>query len=56
VVNYIDEKSLIRILKRYGEEKQAQLIAHAIMDSRYAFGKIKTTKQLADIVATAFQS
>lgn len=56
VVNFIDEKSLIKVLKKYGEERQAQLVAHAIIDSRYAFGKISTTKQLADIVATAFSS
>ncbi|ELT90489.1 hypothetical protein CAPTEDRAFT_90607 [Capitella teleta] len=56
VVNYVDEKSLIRILKKYGEEKQAQLVAHAIIDSRYAFGRITSTAQLADIVATAFPS
>ena len=54
VVNYMEEKSLVKILKRYGEEKRARVVARTIVDSRYAFGRITTTTQLADIVATAF--
>lgn len=42
------------ILKKYGEERLARHIAHAIVESRYTFGKITRTKQLADIVSTAF--
>ena len=55
VVNSLDESGLYKILKRYGEEKKAKHIARAIVDSRYAFGRIKTTKQLAKIVASVFE-
>ena len=40
---------------RYGEEKQARQVARAIVDARYSFGRITTTKQLADVVAAAIQ-
>ena len=55
VVNNMDEPSLYTILKRYGEEKRARAIARAIVDSRYAFGRITTTSQLANVVASVFQ-
>ena len=54
VVNHTDEAGLVRILKKYGEEKCARPVARAIIDSRYAFGRITSTIQLAEIVATAF--
>jgi len=44
---------LRNILKKYGEERHAKLIARAVIDSRYAFGPITTTTQLADIVTVA---
>jgi len=41
------------VIKKYGEERHAKLIAHAIVDNRYAFGPITTTTQLANIVTLA---
>lgn len=49
----IDEKNLCRILKVYGEEKNAKKIARAIVEARYLFTSLKTTKELAQLVETA---
>ncbi|KAK2184252.1 hypothetical protein NP493_273g00007 [Ridgeia piscesae] len=56
VVNHLDESGLYKIIKKYGEEKMARSIARAIVDSRYAFGRISTTGQLAKIVSSVFES
>ena len=53
IVNHMSVDGLQEVLKKYGEERHAKLIAHAIVDSRYAFGPITTTTQLANIVSTA---
>ena len=53
VVNHMSADGLRDVIKKYGEERHAKLIAHAIVDSRYAFGPITTTAQLASIIATA---
>lgn len=50
VLAKIDEPSLARILKNYGDEKCAKKIARAVIDARYAVKKIETTKELADLV------
>lgn len=55
VVNYLTEEGLYQIIKKYGEEKRARLIARAIVDARNTFGQITTTKELADIVASVSQ-
>ena len=55
VVNNLNEYDLYTIIRKYGEEKHAKLIARAIVDSRYAFGPIISTARLADIVATVYQ-
>ncbi|XP_074660857.1 putative methyltransferase-like protein 15 homolog [Tubulanus polymorphus] len=55
VVNYAGENDLFQILKMYGEEKHARDIARAIVESRQAFGKIASTKQLASIVELVYQ-
>ena len=55
VVNNLNEYDLYTIIRKYGEEKHAKLIARAIVDSRYAFGPITSTARLADIVATVYQ-
>lgn len=52
LVNRASEKELVRILKDYGEEYRANKIVANIVRSR----PIKTTKQLADIVARSAQS
>lgn len=50
----IDEIDLVRILKVYGGEKNAKKIARAIVDIRYAYRKLETTRELTDVVAAAF--
>uniref|UniRef100_D3TM70 Putative SAM-dependent methyltransferases n=1 Tax=Glossina morsitans morsitans TaxID=37546 RepID=D3TM70_GLOMM len=47
-----EEPDLVKILRIYGEEKAAKKIARAIVDARSALHPIKTTKQLADLVAS----
>ncbi len=51
VVNHMSENGLYQIIKKYGEETYARVIARGIVDSRDAFGRIETTKQLAQIVS-----
>lgn len=53
VVNTLDEVDLAKIFKKYGEERRAMKIAHAIVETRSAFGRITRTKELADIVESA---
>lgn len=55
VVNYLSEDGLYKVIKKYGEEKRARLIARAIVDSRNTYGKITTTAQLAGIVADVYK-
>jgi receptor-type tyrosine-protein phosphatase gamma len=50
----IDENDLAKIIKVYGEEKQAKKIAKAIVDTRYSFKRLETTWDLADVVASCF--
>ncbi|KAK6190309.1 hypothetical protein SNE40_002209 [Patella caerulea] len=54
VINMMSEPELYRIIKKYGEEHLARKIANIIVESRYAFGKITTTKQLANIISSVF--
>lgn len=53
ILRHIDETSLARILKIYGEERQAKKIARAIIESRFLFNSLKTTKELAELVECA---
>jgi len=46
LVNTLDERSLAKILRDYGEEPMARRIARAIVEAR----PVETTTQLADIV------
>ena len=48
----VDEKELRRVLKTYGEERNAARIARAIVTARDE-APLKTTVQLADIIAAA---
>lgn len=45
-----DEDDLARIIKVYGEEKQAKKIARALIEARYSFKKLETTQELAQLV------
>ncbi|KAL1461097.1 hypothetical protein WDU94_013028 [Cyamophila willieti] len=51
VLNAIDEVSLARVLKTYGEEKRAKKIARAIIETRYTFKKLEKTEDLNELVA-----
>lgn len=44
------EEDIYKIIKIYGEEKQARKIARAIIDARYLFKELSTTQELADLV------
>ncbi|XP_020278513.1 probable methyltransferase-like protein 15 homolog [Pseudomyrmex gracilis] len=44
------EEDLIRIIKTYGQEKRAKKIARAIVEARYMFRKLETTKELALLI------
>lgn len=52
VINKLDEESLGKIIWRYGEERLYKKIAHGIVYFRDSHGPIKTTKQLADVIAS----
>ncbi|XP_013065509.2 12S rRNA N4-methylcytidine methyltransferase-like isoform X2 [Biomphalaria glabrata] len=56
VVNTLDVADIEHILHKYGEEKKSKLIAHAIVEARYAYGKFTHTKQLAEVVQNVFNS
>ena len=53
VLAHIDEDNLTRVLKVYGEEKQAKKIARAVVEARYLFQRIRTTSELAQLVESA---
>ncbi|XP_076226248.1 putative methyltransferase-like protein 15 homolog [Nomia melanderi] len=50
VLERITEIDLIKVLRVYGEEKQAKKIARAIIDARYTFRSLKTTQELAQLI------
>ncbi|RXG70990.1 putative methyltransferase-like protein 15 [Armadillidium vulgare] len=50
ILSHIDELSLYKVLKYYGQEKRARLIARGIIESRILFKSLKTTKELAQLV------
>lgn len=44
------EEDIYKIIKIYGEEKQARKIARGIVESRYLFKKLTTTEELSALV------
>ena len=52
VVNHYSYEDLYHIIKNYGEEKYAKLIAKKLVEKREV-KKIETTKELADIIQTS---
>lgn len=50
VLERASEDELARIIKTYGEEKQAKKIARAIVDARFSYKKLETTWELARLV------
>lgn len=55
ILSNIDEAELAKIIKVYGEEKYAKKIARSIVEARYAYKPIKTTKELADLVTACLK-
>jgi len=55
IVNKDDVSDLVRILKKYGEEKRARTVVQAI-DTARKIAPITRTKQLADIIVQAIGS
>lgn len=53
VINTLDEASLTRIFKVYGEEKLAPVVAQTIVEARYMMKRIDTTSHLAALVQNA---
>ncbi|KAK9512963.1 hypothetical protein O3M35_001262 [Rhynocoris fuscipes] len=51
IIQYAEEYDLYRIFKIYGGEKKARTIARAIVENRYTFSPVKTTSDLAALVA-----
>jgi len=56
VIEHMDEEHLAKILKVYGEEKQAKRIARALTEAKYMFKRLKTTSELASLVASVLDS
>lgn len=54
VLANIDEQDLYRILKIYGEEKNAKKIARVIVSTRYAYRRIETTRELSELIRSVF--
>ncbi|KAL1110527.1 hypothetical protein AAG570_008055 [Ranatra chinensis] len=52
VLENADESVLTKIFKLYGEEKCAKLISRAIIERRSKYQPIKTTTELAELVAS----
>jgi len=50
LVNKLDEASLSRIIRLYGEDKRHRKIARCIYQWRSTFGSISTTSQLANVI------
>lgn len=54
VVNNLDAATLARILKTYGEERQAKKVASMIVNYRENHKRIESTQELATVVSLAF--
>ncbi|XP_050296666.1 probable methyltransferase-like protein 15 homolog [Anthonomus grandis grandis] len=55
VLSNCTEEDLYKIIKYYGEERQARKIARTIIESRYLFKKLTTTEELADLVESVIE-
>lgn len=53
IIEKASEEDLARIIKVYGEEKEAKKIARVLVESRFTLKKLRTTRELADIVKSA---
>ncbi|XP_050443694.1 probable methyltransferase-like protein 15 homolog [Adelges cooleyi] len=50
VLAVADQSDLYKIFKVYGEEKHSKKIANAVIESRYLFKPLKTTRDLCELV------
>ncbi|XP_047350756.1 probable methyltransferase-like protein 15 homolog [Vespa velutina] len=56
VIERADEIDLYHILKIYGQEKKARKIARALIEARYMYKKLETTKELAQLVESVLSN
>ncbi|KAK7078268.1 putative methyltransferase-like protein 15 [Halocaridina rubra] len=52
ILMHINEDHLYKVLKYYGEDKNARKIARALIESRYMFQKFNTTQELSEFVSS----
>ena len=52
ILAHIDEDSLYKVLKYYGEDRNARTLARALVESRYLFQHLNTTQELSNLVAS----
>lgn len=52
VLNKLSAAQLARIFRVYGEERFARRIANAVVEYRTTIGRVRTTRQFADLVAS----
>lgn len=50
LINGLDESSLSRLIRLYGEDDRHRKIARTIYQWRTTFGSINDSKQLADVI------
>lgn len=56
VVNNMNQENLALLFKTLGEERRSRKIANAIVDARTLLGRIKSTHELAKVVASSSYS
>lgn len=55
VLSHVDEDSLYKVLKYYGEESHARPLARALVESRCLFQRFESTKELANLVSSVVE-
>ena len=52
VLESLSQAELAQIFKKYGEEKNNKSLANLVFDTKYAFGPIRTTEDLAKVISS----
>ena len=52
VLGSLSQLDLAQIFKKYGEEKNNKSLANLVFDTKYAFGPIETTEDLAKVISS----
>jgi len=52
VLESLTQAELAQIFKKYGEEKNNKSLANLVFDTKYAFGPIRTTEDLAKVISS----